>query len=113
MPGKPQWPAVATPIADNTREHGFMLGMYIDTTLALMDEGHKTPSDTLKALFQTTLTFITKTKEGPNEPQHVDSITTNILMNMRYKNLVPQQVISLASAKSLMTFFAQRPKNHK
>ena len=62
MPGKPQWPAVATLTADNIREHGHMLGIYIDTALALMDKGHKPPPGLSKAFLQATLTFITKTK---------------------------------------------------
>lgn len=74
MPGKPQWPAVAILIADDTREYGFMLGIYIDTTLALMDKGHKPFSDTLKALFQATLIFITKIKEEPNNQTILDEI---------------------------------------
>ena len=74
MLGKPQWPAVATLIADNIRKHGLILGMYIDTTLALMDEGHKPPSDTFKAIFQATLTFITKTKNEPNNQTILDKI---------------------------------------
>lgn len=65
---------MATLIADNTREHGRMLGMYIDTILALIDEGHKPPSDTLKTLFQATLAFITKTKEESNNQTILDEI---------------------------------------
>ena len=66
MPGKPQWPAVVTLMPDNIREHGHMLGMYIDTTLALMADGHKPPVETFKAFLQAALTFITKTKQEPN-----------------------------------------------
>ena len=40
MPGKPQRPAMATLMPDNTREHGHMLGMYIDTILALMADSY-------------------------------------------------------------------------
>ncbi len=58
---------MTTSIADNTHEYSLMLGMYIDTTLALMNEGHKPLSDILKALFQATLMFITKIKEEPNK----------------------------------------------
>ena len=65
---------MATLAADNTREHGLMLGIYIDTTLALMEEGHKSSSDTLKALSQAMLTFIAKTKEEPNNQTILDKI---------------------------------------
>ncbi len=74
MPGKPQWLSVATLTVDNTREHDLMLGMYIDTTLALMDEGHKPPPDTLKAHFQAKLTFIIKNKKEPNNQTILDEI---------------------------------------
>lgn len=74
MPGKPQWPAVATSIVDDIHEYSFMLGIYIDTTLALMDKGHKPLSDTLKAFFQATLIFITKIKEEPNNQTILDKI---------------------------------------
>ncbi len=74
MSGKPQCPEVYTLTEDNTSEHGLMLGMYIDTTLPLMDEGHNPPPDTLKALFQATLTFITQTKEEPKNQTIRDKI---------------------------------------
>lgn len=74
MPGKPLWPIVATPIANNTCKHSLMLDLYIDTNLPLMDEGHKPPSDTLKALFQVTLIFIIKTNEEPNNQTIIDEI---------------------------------------
>lgn len=74
MPDKPQWSSVVTLTADNKRENGLMLGMYIDTTPAIMDEGHKPSPDTFKAFFQATLTFITKTKEEPNNQTILDEI---------------------------------------
>lgn len=39
-----------------------------------MDEGHKSLSNTLKALFQATLTFITKIKKEPNNQTIPDKI---------------------------------------
>lgn len=49
MPRKPQWLAVAILMQDNTCEHGHILGMYIDTTLSLMEDGHEPPAETFKA----------------------------------------------------------------
>ncbi len=101
MPRKPQWPVVATPIADNTREHGPMLGMYIDTTLALMDEGHKPPSDTLKALFQATLMFITKTKKEPNNQTILDEIQKAADASFRRKSHIEKQIVAIKNAPAM------------
>lgn len=49
MPSKPQWLAVAILMPDNKCEHGHILDMYIDTTLALMEDGHEPPVETFKS----------------------------------------------------------------
>ncbi len=101
MPGKPQWPVVATLTADNLREHGLMLGMYIDTTLALMDKGHKPPPNTLKALFQATLTFITKTKEEPNNQTILDKIQKTADASFRHESYIEEQIIAIENAPAM------------
>ena len=74
MAGKPQWPVVTTLTADNTREHGLRFGIYIDTTLALIDKGYKPLSNTLKPFFQAILTFIIKTKKKLNNQTILNKI---------------------------------------
>ena len=101
MPGKPQWPAVATLTADNIREHSLMLGMYIDTTLALMDKSHKPPSNTLKAIFQATLTFITKTKEEPNNQTILDEIQKAAHASFRRKSHIEEQIVAMKNAPAI------------
>lgn len=78
-----------------------MLGMYIDTTLALMDEGHKPPSDTLKALFQATLTFITKTKEGPNNQTILDEIQKAADATFRRESHIEEQIVAIKNAPAM------------
>lgn len=48
---KLQWPSVTTPIVDNICKYNLILGMYIVTTLTLINKGYEPPSDTLKAFF--------------------------------------------------------------
>ncbi len=98
MQGKPQLPPVATLTEDHTREHGLMLSMYIDTTLALMDEGHKPPPNTLKASFQATLTFITKTKEEPNNQTILDEIQKAADASFRRESYIEEQIIAIKNA---------------
>ncbi len=101
MPGKPQWPSVATLTANNTCEHGLILGMYIDTTLAFMDEGHKPPLDTIKALFQATLTFITKTKEEPNNQTILNEIQKAVTATFRHESYIEEQIIAIKNAPAM------------
>ena len=74
MSGKLQWPPMASAMPDNIREYGHILGRYIDTTLALMADGHKPLNETVKSFFQATLTFITKTKKELNNQTILEEI---------------------------------------
>ena len=101
MPGKPQWPAVATLMPDNTREHGHMLGMYIDTTLALMADGHKPPMETFKAFLQATLTFITKTKQEPNNQTILEEIQKAADASSRRESYIEEQITAIKNAPAI------------
>ncbi len=78
-----------------------MLSIYIDTTLALMDEGHKPPPDTLKALFQAILTFITKTKEQPNNQTILDEIQKAADASFRRESYIEEQIIAIKNAPAM------------
>lgn len=52
MGSKPLWPAIAAPMPENIREHGHMLGLYIDTNLKLIQDGRKPLLRDLKAFFK-------------------------------------------------------------
>ncbi len=101
MPGKPQWLAVATLTADNIRVHGLMLGIYIDTTLFLMNKGHKPLSDTFKVLFQAILTFITKTKEEPNNQTILDEIQKAADASFRRESYIEEQIIAIENTPAM------------
>ena len=98
MPGKPQWPAVATLTADNTREHSLILEIYIDTILALMDEGYKPPPNTLKVFFQAKLMFITKTKEESNNQTILDEIQKAADASFRRESYIKEQIKAIKNA---------------
>ncbi len=101
MPGKPQWLSVAILTEDNTREHGLMLNMYIDTTIAFMDEGHKPPPDTLKSLFQATLTFITTIKKELNIRTILDEIWKAADECFRSESYIEEQIIAIQNAPAM------------
>ncbi len=101
MPGKPQWLGVATLTVENTREHRLIFGIYIDTTLALIDEGHKPPPDTLKVLFQARLTFITKTKEEPNNQTILNEIQKTADASFRHESYIEEQIIAIKNAPAM------------
>ncbi len=78
-----------------------MLGMYIDTTFALMNEGHKPPPDILKPLFPATLTFITKTKEEPNNQTILDEIQKVSDASFRHESYIEEQIIAIENAPAM------------
>lgn len=52
---------------DNIYQHSLILGIYINTNIALINKGPKPLFNTFKAFFEAILMFIGKTKEKLNK----------------------------------------------
>lgn len=65
MGSKPLWPAIPTPMPENTREYGHMLGLYTDSTLKLIQDGHQPPAKNFKSFPQASSALIKNNKQEP------------------------------------------------
>ncbi len=92
MGSKPSWPAIATPMPENTREHGHLLGLYIGTTLSLINNGHKPPADSFRSFLQASQAFIDKTKQEPNNHVLLDEIRKAADASARRETFIEEQI---------------------
>ena len=97
----PQWPAVATLMPDKTREHGHMLGMYLNTTLTLMTDSQKPPIETFKAFLQATLKFITKTKQEPNNQTILEETQKAADASLQRESYIEEQITAIKNAQAI------------
>lgn len=92
MGSKPSWSAIATLMPKNIREHGHLLGLYIGTTLNLINNGHKPPADSFRSFLQASQAFIEKTKQEPNNHVLLDEIRKAPDASARRETFIEEQI---------------------
>ena len=98
MGNKSLWPAIATLMPENTREHSHMLGLYIDTTLKLIQDGHRPPAKSFKSFLQALSTFIEKTKQEPNNHVLLEEIRKAADASMRRETFIEKQITTIKNS---------------
>ena len=78
-----------------------MLGIYIDITLVLIANGYKPLIETFKIFFQTTLTFITKTKQEPNNQIILKKIQKAADVSLQCKSYIKEQITATKNAPAI------------
>ena len=98
MESKLLWPAIATPMSENTCKHGHILGLYIDTTLKLIQDGHRPPAESFKSFLQASSTFIEKTKQEPNNHVLFEEIRKAAIASTRHKTFIKEQITAIKNS---------------
>lgn len=98
MGSKPLWPALAAPMPENTREHGHILGLYIDSTLKLIQDGHKPPAESFKGFLQASSAFIEKTRQGPSNHDILEEVRKTTDASARRETFIEEQIIAMKNS---------------
>ncbi len=86
---------------ENIREHGHLLGLYINTTLNLVDEGYKPPPDSFRSFLQASQAFIEKTKHEPNNHVLLDEIRKAADASARRETFIEEQITAIKNASPI------------
>ncbi len=84
--------------ANNIREHGHMLGLYIDTTLKLIQDGHRPPAESFKNFLQASSAFIEKTKQEPNNHVLLEEIRKAADASIRRETFIEEQITAIKNS---------------
>ena len=80
---------------ENIREHGHMLGFYIDTTPKLIQDGHRPPAESFKNFLQASSAFIEKTKQEPSNHILVEEIRKAGDASTCHKTFIEEQITAI------------------
>lgn len=86
------------PMPENIREHGHLLGLYINTTLNLINNGYKPPPDSFRSLLQASQAFIEKTKYEPNNHVLLDEIQKAADASARRETFMKEQITAIKNS---------------
>ncbi len=101
MGSKPLWPVLAASMPEHICEHGHMLGLYIDTTLKLIQGGHKPPGESFKSFLQASSAFIEKVKQGPTNHDIFEEIRKAANASTRRETFIEEQIIAIKNSSPI------------
>lgn len=89
---------------ENIRKHNHLLGLYIGTTLSLINNGHKPLADSFWSFLQALQAFIKKTKQETNNHVLLDKIWKAADASARCKTFIEEQITILKNSISAPAF---------
>lgn len=76
-------------------------GLYIDTTLKLIQGGHKPPGKSFKSFLQTSSAFIEKVKQGPTNHDIFEEIRKAADASTRRETFIEEQIIAIKNSSPI------------